>query len=110
MHPAHIIEVTGARARRRSQAPAGCERRGRVLVSAGRALEPGETLLQCAAREVAEETGLRVEATDLLHVAEFVAVAQERHKVECYFLATVREGNCARTGSIPAARSASGGS
>jgi hypothetical protein len=33
-----------------------------------------------------------VEATDLLHVAEFVEVARGSHKVECYFLATVREG------------------
>jgi ADP-ribose pyrophosphatase YjhB (NUDIX family) len=58
----------------------------------GGRLEPGETLLECATREVAEETGLLVEPTDLLHVAEFVEVAQGLHKIECYFLATAREG------------------
>lgn len=58
----------------------------------GGRLEPGETLLECTAREVAEETGLSVKATDLLHVAEFVELARARHKVECYFLATLQDG------------------
>jgi ADP-ribose pyrophosphatase YjhB (NUDIX family) len=88
---AHAIEVT---------ARALVVDRGRLLVvsddgeywyTPGGRLQPGETLVECAAREVAEETGLRVEATDLLHVAEFVEPEHERHKVECYFLAIIRD-------------------
>lgn len=55
-------------------------------------LTPGESLRSCVEREVAEETGLRVEATDLVHVAEFVELSRHRHKVECYFCAVLRGG------------------
>jgi 8-oxo-dGTP diphosphatase len=65
---------------------------GEYWYAPGGRLEPGETLLECAAREVAEETGLLVEATSLLHVAEFVEPAHGVQKVECYFLAAVRDG------------------
>ena len=102
MHRPHTIELT-ARA-----LVVGCSR---LLVvsddgeywSAGRTVGAGETLLECAAREVAEETGLLIGTTDLLHVGEFVEVALGTHEVECYFLATVRGGQLARTGSMPAA-------
>jgi 8-oxo-dGTP diphosphatase len=38
----------------------------------GGALEIGETLRQCAAREALEETGLRVEAVDVLEVFDSI--------------------------------------
>ena len=91
MRPPHTIEVT---------ARALVVDSGRLLVVSdageywylpGGRLKPGETLRECAAREVAEETGLRVEVTDLLHVAEFVEVDLGTHKVECYFRAVVRD-------------------
>jgi 8-oxo-dGTP pyrophosphatase MutT (NUDIX family) len=53
----------------------------------GRA-EPGESLPRCVTREVLEETGIDVTVGELLHLAEYFEVARNRHKVECYFLAT----------------------
>jgi ADP-ribose pyrophosphatase YjhB (NUDIX family) len=91
MRPPHIIEVT-ARALVDRKRLLVVSDEGEYRYLPGGRLQPGETLRERAAREVAEETGLRVEATDLLHVAEFVEAVQGRHKVECYFLATVREG------------------
>jgi len=65
---------------------------GEYWYTPGGRMEPGEGLRECVEREVAEETGLVVQATDLLHVAEFVEVSHRRHKVECYFRAVLRHG------------------
>ena len=39
-------------------------------------------------REVSEETGLKVEVGNLVYVSEFWDHEFNRHKVECFFLAT----------------------
>jgi 8-oxo-dGTP pyrophosphatase MutT (NUDIX family) len=92
MHRPHTIEVTARALVVDSRRLLVVSDKGEYWYLPGGRLEPGETLLACAAREVAEETGLLVEATDLLHVAEFLEVELGLHKVECYFLATVRDG------------------
>lgn len=62
---------------------------GSFWYTPGGCLEPGEDLISCIAREVFEETGMRVTTTELLHIAEFFETDSARHKVECYFRATV---------------------
>ena len=59
----------------------------------GGRLEAGESLTDCIVREVFEETGLRVKVGDLVHVFEFYDFSEGFHKVECYFLASIEEGN-----------------
>lgn len=54
----------------------------------GGRMEPGETLPQCLAREVYEETGLSVQVGDVLAVSEYLDPTGE-HKIECFFAATV---------------------
>lgn len=58
----------------------------------GGRLEPGESLTDCIAREVFEETGLKVKAGELVHVFEFYDASEKSHKVECYFLAFPENG------------------
>jgi ADP-ribose pyrophosphatase YjhB (NUDIX family) len=53
---------------------------------------PGESLKECVAREVREETGLEVKVGDLAYVAEFWDDESNQHKVECFFLATLEAG------------------
>jgi ADP-ribose pyrophosphatase YjhB (NUDIX family) len=59
----------------------------------GGRLEAGESLTNCIAREVFEETGLKVKAGELVHVFEFYDDSEKSHKVECYFLAFLEEGS-----------------
>jgi ADP-ribose pyrophosphatase YjhB (NUDIX family) len=54
----------------------------------GGRLAPGESLKECVVREVYEETGLKVEVGNLVYVSEFWEHEFNRHKVECFFLAT----------------------
>ena len=46
----------------------------------GGRLEPGETIPECAVREVSEETGLRAEFSGVLYVGEFLR--EGRHTVD----------------------------
>ena len=61
---------------------------GRTWYTPGGRLAPGESLKECVVREVYEETGLKVEVGNLVYVSEFWEHEFNRHKVECFFLAT----------------------
>jgi ADP-ribose pyrophosphatase YjhB (NUDIX family) len=65
---------------------------GRTWYTPGGRLAPGESLKECVAREVHEETGLKVDVGDLVYVAEFWDEEFNQHKVECFFLATLHAG------------------
>ena len=54
--------------------------------------EPGETLPECGAREVFEETRLRVEVGELLFVQEFYGEGKHERSLELTFLATLADG------------------
>jgi 8-oxo-dGTP diphosphatase len=57
----------------------------------GGRMEPGETLPECVAREVHEETGLDVVVGDVIAVSEFLDPDTGEHKVECYFCAELTD-------------------
>ena len=61
---------------------------GRTWYTPGGRLAPGESLKERVVREVSEETGLKVEVGNLVYVSEFWEHEFNRHKVECFFLAT----------------------
>ncbi len=65
---------------------------GRTWYTPGGRLMPGESLKECVAREVREETGLEVDVGDLVYVAEFWEEESNEHKIECFFLATLEAG------------------
>ncbi len=88
------------------------EREGRLLlvrhqkpgrdpywVLPGGRLEPGETIPECAEREVAEETGLNAHFSGLLYVGEFLR--EGRHTVDVTARMAVDEGSEAALGSDP---------
>lgn len=51
----------------------------------GGAVEPGETALETAVRELAEETGIRVAPSDLTDLGAFVTTLEgERHHFRCF--------------------------
>jgi 8-oxo-dGTP diphosphatase len=54
-------------------------------------LDPGESLLDAALREVLEETGYRCEATDLAGIATYTTGTGE-HKAVHYWVMTVIDG------------------
>jgi ADP-ribose pyrophosphatase YjhB (NUDIX family) len=64
----------------------------------GGRLEPGETIPECAERELLEETGLRGKFTGVLYVSEFLA--ENRHTVDVTARLEVSDGE-ARLGSDP---------
>ncbi len=63
----------------------------------GGRLEPGETIPQCAEREVSEETGLDGRFAGVLYISEFLR--EGRHTVEV--TALVKAGGEAALGSDP---------
>ena len=65
----------------------------------GGRLEPGETIPQCAEREVAEETGLGARFSGLLYVGEFLR--EGRHTIDVTARMTVDEESEATLGSDP---------
>jgi ADP-ribose pyrophosphatase YjhB (NUDIX family) len=64
----------------------------------GGALEVGETLAECVAREVREETGLQVAVEDLLYVCDRMEAGQQVVHVT---FAVKRLGGCLRPGLEP---------
>jgi ADP-ribose pyrophosphatase YjhB (NUDIX family) len=67
----------------------------------GGAVEPGEALRAGAAREVLEETGMHVTATDLLDVTEVIAAEREWHSVTITFLGVSNGGTLAAESDHP---------
>ena len=67
----------------------------------GGRLEPGETIPECAAREVAEETGLEASFSGLLYVGEFLR--EGRHTVDVTARMAADEESEAALGSDPEA-------
>ncbi len=65
----------------------------------GGRLEPGETIPECAAREVAEETGLSARFSGVLYVGEFLR--EGRHTVDVTARMAAEEGSEASLGSDP---------
>ena len=65
----------------------------------GGRLEPGETIPGCAAREVAEETGLRAAFSGVLYVGEFLRTG--RHTVDVTVRMSLEDGAEAVLGSDP---------
>ena len=59
----------------------------------GGGLEFGETFARAAAREVLEETGLRVEVGPMLFISEAIEPRGHRHMVNIYMLAHDRGGD-----------------
>ncbi len=64
----------------------------------GGRLEPGETIPECAERELLEETGLEGRFAGVLYVSEFLA--ENRHTVDVTVRVEARGGD-ARLGSDP---------
>ena len=65
----------------------------------GGRLEPGETIPECAGREVAEETGLDARFTGVLYVGDFLR--EGRHTVDVTVRMVVDEESEATLGSDP---------
>ncbi|MBV9453653.1 MAG: NUDIX hydrolase [Rubrobacter sp.] len=65
----------------------------------GGRLEPGETIPNCAERELLEETGLRGRFTRVLYVSEFLA--ENRHTVDVTAQVEVNPSEEAQLGSDP---------
>ncbi len=65
----------------------------------GGRLEPGETIPECARREVAEETGLSARFSGVLYVGEFLR--EGRHTVDVTARMTLEDDAEARVGGDP---------
>ncbi len=65
----------------------------------GGRLEPGETIPECAERELLEETGLEGRFVGVLYVSEFFA--EDRHTVDVTARVEAEPGEEARLGSDP---------
>lgn len=58
----------------------------------GGGLDYGESIEQCARREVHEETGLEIEVKKFLYMSEAIAPDQSRHILNVYVLGTALGG------------------
>jgi 8-oxo-dGTP diphosphatase len=90
-----IVERGGAVLLVRHQKPD----RDPYWVLPGGRLEPGETIPECAVRELAEETGLTARFSEVLYVSEFMR--EGRHTVDVTVRATAAPEDEARLGSDP---------
>jgi 8-oxo-dGTP diphosphatase len=90
-----VVERDGALLLVRHQKPD----RDPYWVLPGGRLEPGETIPECAEREISEETGLSARFSGVLYVSEFLR--EGRHTVDVTVKMAVEEGEEARLGSDP---------
>lgn len=90
-----VVERDGKVLLVRHQKP---EREPYWVLPGGR-LEPGETIPECAVRELAEETNLTARFAEVLYVSEFMS--EGRHTVDVTVRATVDADEEAKLGSDP---------
>ncbi len=90
-----VVERAGALLLVRHQKPD----RDPYWVLPGGRLEPGETIPECARREVAEETGLEARFAGILYVGEFLR--EGRHTVDVVARMVAESGAEARLGQDP---------
>lgn len=64
----------------------------------GGGLDYGETIEECARREVLEETGLEIEVKKFLYLSEAIAPDKSRHIVNIYVLGTALGGTLTAPG------------
>ena len=92
---AAVVEREGALLLVRHQKPD----RDPYWVLPGGRLEPGETIPECAARELAEETGLTAGFSGVLYVSEFLR--EGRHTIDVVARMSSEGDGEARLGSDP---------
>ena len=92
-----VVERAGALLLVRHQKPG----RDPYWVLPGGRLEPGETIPECARRELAEETGLSARFSGVLYVGEFLR--EGRHTVDVTARMTLEDYAKARLGTDPEA-------
>jgi 8-oxo-dGTP diphosphatase len=92
---AAVVEREGALLLVRHQKP---DREPYWVLPGGR-LEPGETIPECAGRELAEETGLKAGFSGVLYVSEFMR--EERHTIDIVARMSLEGDGEASLGSDP---------